>query len=163
MRGWASRCLTPGVYVSGALAWLTVVLCFDPDHLIRRLALTSLSLGGPGAMIALPKSQDELYVRWFSIPPGALVLWADPVDLGNIGLAAENLSMGHLANRPQEPSLRGEPCVVFVRSQECGGGPFMAMLLFLGIYIVRAGRVDLSGAVIHRDSLSLFLLHSDGQ
>jgi O-antigen ligase len=73
-------------------------------------------------------------------------------------LLAPNLSM-HLATDAQEPALAGNWRGSFGHKNMAAG--VMAMLLFLGIYVVRSGAL-LSGAAIVGLS-SLFLLYSAGK
>jgi O-antigen ligase len=103
-------------------------------------------------LMLLPKSQDEL-MRWFSI--AALLLLA-VCYLGI--LLAPNLSI-HLATDIQEPQLAGNWRGAFGHKNVAAS--VMAMLVFLGIYVVRSG-AWISGAVIIALS-SLFLLYSAGK
>jgi O-antigen ligase len=97
----------------------------------------------------LPKSQSEL-MRWFSI--AALVLLA----VCYLGLLlAPNLSI-HLATDVQEQMLAGNWRGSFGHKNVAAA--VIAMLLFIGIYIIRSG-AWLSGAVIIVLA-SLFLLYS---
>jgi O-antigen ligase len=151
MRGLASL-MTPGLVMFGSWLCLTVVLSLDPGTSIRRLALSVFVIAVAAAMMLLPKSQNEL-MRWFSI--AALVLLAT-CYLGI--LLAPNLSI-HLATDAQEPGLAGNWRGSF--GHKNGAAAMMAMLLFLGIYIVRSG-AWISGAAII-GLASLFLLNSAGK
>jgi O-antigen ligase len=151
IRGLASL-LTPGFVLFGAWICVTVALSLDPATSIRRFALTAAVLVVAAAMMLLPKSQNQL-MRWFSI--AALVLLA----VCYLGLLlAPQLSM-HLATDAQEPALAGNWRGSFGHKNTAAA--VMAMLLFLGIYIVRSG-ATLSGAAIIALA-SLFLLYSAGK
>jgi O-antigen ligase len=129
-----------------------VVLSLDPGTSIRRFALTACVIAVASTLMLLPKSQAEL-TRWFSI--AALALLA----ICYLGiLLAPNLSI-HLATDAQEPGLAGNWRGSFGHKNEAAA--VMAMLLFLGIYIVRSGGW-LSGAAI-LCLASLFLLYSAGK
>jgi O-antigen ligase len=131
---------------------VTIVLSLDPATSIRRFALTACVVVTAAALMLLPKSQNEL-MRWFSI--AALVLLA----VCYLGIVfAPNLSI-HLATDPQEPGLAGNWRGSFGHKNEAAA--MMAMLLFLGIYIIRCG-AWISGAVIIGFS-ALFLLYSAGK
>ena len=151
MRGLASL-LTPGFVLFGSWLLLTVVLSLDPSTSIRRFALTAFVIAVAAATMLLPKSQNEL-MRWFSI--AALVLLAT-CYLGI--LLAPNLSI-HLATDAQEPGLAGNWRGSFGHKNVAAA--MMAMLLFLGIYIVRCG-AWISGAAIVCLA-SLFLWNSAGK
>ena len=137
LRGLASL-LTPGFLLFGSWICLTVVLSLDPGTSIRRFALTAFVMAVTAAMMLLPKSQNEL-MRWFSI--AALVLLAT-CYLGI--LLAPQLSI-HLATDAQEPALAGDWRGTFGHKNMAAA--MMVMLLFLGIYVFRAGAL-LSGAAI---------------
>jgi O-antigen ligase len=151
MRGLATL-LTPGYILFGVWIVATVVLSLDPGTSIRRLALTACVIVVAASVMLLPKSESEL-MRWFSI--AALVLLA-VCYLGI--LLAPNLSM-HLATDAQEPHLAGNWRGSFGHKNLAAA--VMAMLLFLGIYILRSG-AWLSGTAIIGLS-SLFLLYSAGK
>jgi O-antigen ligase len=130
----------------------SVLLSLDPSTSIRRFALTISVTAVAATLPLLPKTPNEL-MRWFSI--AALALLA----VCYLGLLlAPNLSI-HLATDAQEPALAGNWRGSFGHKNNAAG--VMAMLLFLGIYIVRSG-AWLSGAVIVGLS-SLFLLYSAGK
>jgi O-antigen ligase len=144
--------LTPGFILFGAWIAATVVLSLDPSTSIRRFALTICVITVAAALLLLPKTQNEL-MRWFSI--AALALLA----VCYLGLLlAPNLSI-HLATDAQEPALAGNWRGSFGHKNMAAG--VMAMLLFLGIYVVRSG-AWLSGAIII-GLTSLFLLYSAGK
>jgi O-antigen ligase len=151
MRGLTSL-LTPAFVLFGSWLCLTVVLSLDPSTSIRRFALAVFVVVVVAAMMLLPKSQNEL-MRWFSI--AALVFLAT-CYLGI--LLAPNLSI-HLATDAQESGLAGNWRGVFGHKNMAAA--IMAMLLFLGIYIVRSGAWISGGAII--GLASLFLLYSAGK
>jgi O-antigen ligase len=144
--------LSPGYVLFGGWTAATVLLSLDPSTSIRRFALTGCVAAVAATLMLLPKSRNEL-MRWFSI--AALTLLA----VCYLGLLlAPNLSM-HLATDAQEPALAGNWRGSFGHKNMAAG--VMAMLLFLGVYVVRSG-ARLSGAVIVALS-SLFLLYSAGK
>jgi O-antigen ligase len=150
-RGFASL-LTPGFVLFGVWMAVSVVLSLDPDASIRRFALTACVIVVAASLMLLPKSERELK-RWLSI--AALGLLA-VCYLGI--LLAPNLST-HLATDAQEQALAGDWRGSF--GHKNAAAAVMTMLLFLGIYIVRAGGW-LSGAVII-GLAALFLLCSAGK
>jgi O-antigen ligase len=144
--------LSPGYLLFGGWTVATVLLSLDPGTSIRRFALTACVTAVAATLMLLPKSQNEL-MRWFSI--AALALLA----ICYLGLLlAPNLSI-HLATDAQEPALAGNWRGSFAHKNNAAG--VMAMLLFLGIYVVRSG-AWLSGAAIVVLA-SLFLLYSAGK
>jgi O-antigen ligase len=144
--------LSPGYILFGAWIVATVVLSLDPATSVRRLALIVSVTAVAATLLLLPKNQNEL-MRWFSI--AALTLLA----VCYLGLLlVPNLSI-HLATDAQEPALAGNWRGVFGHKNNAAG--VMAMLLFLGIYIVRSG-AWLSGVVIVGLAL-LFLFYSAGK
>ena len=123
------------------------MLSLDPGTSIRRLALTACVITVAAAMMLLPKSQHEL-MRWFSI--AALALLA----ICYLGiLLAPNVSI-HLATDTQEPQLAGDWRGSFGHKNMAAA--VMAMLLFLGIYIIRSGAWMTGVAIIGLSSLFLF-------
>jgi O-antigen ligase len=151
MRGLATL-LSPVYLLFGGWICTTVLLSLDPATSIKRLALTVCVIAVAGTLMLLPKSQNEL-MRWFSI--AALGLLA----ICYLGLLfAPNLSI-HLATDLQEPGLAGSWRGSFGHKNEAAA--VMAMLLFLGIYIVQSG-AWLSGIAII-GLASLFLLYSAGK
>jgi O-antigen ligase len=144
--------LSPAYVLFAGWIVATVVLSLDPSTSIRRFALTASVAAVAATLVLLPKSQTEL-MRWFSI--AALMLLA----VCYLGLLlAPNLSI-HLATDAQEPALAGNWRGSFGHKNLAAG--VMAMLLFLGVYIVRSG-AWLSGAAII-GLASLFLLYSAGK
>ncbi len=151
VRGLATL-LTPAYLLFGGWIVAMVVLSLDPATSVKRFALTACVIAVTATVMLLPKSQNEL-VRWFSI--AALLLLA----VSYLGiLLAPNLSI-HLATDIQEPQLAGNWRGAFGHKNVAAS--VMAMLVFLGIYIVRSG-AWISGAVIIALS-SLFLLYSAGK
>ena len=144
--------LTPLHVLFGGWIVVTVALSLDPSTSIKRLALTACVIAAAASLMLLPKSLNEL-MRWFSI--AALVLLA-VCYLGI--LLAPQLSI-HLATDIQEPQLAGNWRGSFGHKNVAAS--VMAMLVFLGIYIVRSG-AWLSGAAII-GLASLFLLYAAGK
>lgn len=146
MRGLASL-LTPSFMLFGAWISVTVVLSFDPGTSIRRFALTACVIAVTATMMLLPKSQNEL-MRWFSI--AALSLLA----VCYLGILLAPQFSTHLATDLQEPLLAGNWRGAFGHKNVAAG--VMAMLLFLGIYVVRSGAWISGGAIVGLSSLFLF-------
>jgi O-antigen ligase len=144
--------LSPAYILFGGWIFATVVLSLDPGTSIRRFAAMVCVTAVAATLMLLPKTQDEL-ARWVSI--AALALLA----ICYLGLLlAPNLSM-HMATDAQEPALAGNWRGSFGHKNVAAA--MMAMLLFLGIYIVRSG-AWLSGIAIIGLS-SLFLQYSAGK
>jgi O-antigen ligase len=107
-----------------------VLISLDPSTSVRRFALTACVITVTSVMMLLPKSQGEL-VRWFGI--AALLLLA----ICYLGVVlAPNLSI-HLASDTQEPLLAGDWRGAFGHKNVASA--MMAMMLFVGIYVARAG------------------------
>jgi O-antigen ligase len=139
------------VLLTGWLS-LTVVLSSDPSTSIKRLALSMFVSLVAATLLLLPKSQDEL-MRWLRTT--ALVL----IALCYLGiLLLPKLSL-HLATDIQEPHLAGDWRGLFGHKNIAAA--MMAMMLFLGISFIRAGR-RLSGAAVVALS-SLFMLGAEGK
>jgi O-antigen ligase len=125
-----STLLTPSFVLLGGWIVATVLLSQDPGTSVRRLALTACVIAVAAAIMLLPKSQHEL-MRWFSI--AALVL----LVVCYLGiLLAPNVSI-HLVSDTHEPQLAGDWRGLFGHKNMAAG--IMAMLLFIGIYVVRSG------------------------
>ena len=144
--------LSPALVLFAGWLCFTVLLSFDPSTSIRRFALTAFVVAVAASLPLLAKSQQEL-MRWFGI--AALVLLA-VCYLGI--LLAPKLSI-HLATDLQEPGLAGNWRGSFGHKNVASG--IMAMLLFVGIYVLRAGGV-LSGLAIV-GLVSLFMQYSAGK
>jgi O-antigen ligase len=148
IRGLATL-LTPAYVLFGGWIVVTVVLSLDPSTSVKRFALTACVIAVAATLPLLAKSQGEL-MRWFSI--AALALLA----ICYLGiLLVPNLSI-HLATDIQEPQLAGNWRGAFGHKNVAAS--VMAMLVFLGIYIVRSG-ARLSGAAV-AVLASLFLLNT---
>lgn len=151
MRGLATL-LSPAFVLFVGWLCITVLLSFDPGTSVRRFTITACVIAVTAALPLLAKSQAEI-MRWLSI--AALVLLAT-CYLGI--LLAPHLSI-HQATDPQEPGLAGNWRGSF--GHKNGAAAVMAILMFLGIYFIRAGGWILGIAVI---SLSLlFLLYAGGK
>jgi O-antigen ligase len=147
-----STLFTPGFILFGAWMVASVVLSLDPGTSIRRFVLTTCVIVVAASMLLLPKSERQL-MHWFGV--AALALLA-VCYLGI--LLAPNLSM-HLATDTQEPQLAGNWRGTFGHKNLAAG--VMAMLVFLGICIVRSG-AWLSGVAVLALA-SLFLLNTAGK
>jgi O-antigen ligase len=151
MRALASL-LSRAHMVVGGWVMVTVLLSLDPATSIKRFALTACVIGVTATLMLLPKSQNEL-MRWFSIAALGLL------TICYLGiLLVPHLSI-HQITDAQEPLLAGNWRGSFGHKNEAAA--IMAMLLFLGIYIVRSG-AWLSGAAVV-GLASLFLLYSAGK
>src|SRR5262249_11429728 len=145
--------IAPGYLLfAGWTAAVGVMLSSDPSTSLKRFALTACVTSVAAMLMLLPKSQSEL-ARWIGI--AALILLAT-CYLGIV--FAPNLSM-HTAFDTQEPHLAGDWRGVFGHKNVAAA--VMAMLLFMGIYIVRAGARLLGAAVIVL--ASLFLMKCAGK
>ena len=151
MRGLATL-VTPSFMLFGAWICVTVVLSFDPGTSIRRFALTVCVIAVTASMMLLPKSQNEL-MRWFSIAALGLL------GVCYLGILLAPQYSTHLATDLQEPLLAGNWRGVFGHKNVAAG--VIAMVLFLGISIVRSG-AWISGAAIIGLS-ALFLLYAAGK
>lgn len=135
--------------------WTTavgVVLSGDPSTSLKRFALTACVTSVAAMLMLLPKSQSEL-ARWLGI--AALILLA-ACYLGIV--FAPPLAM-HTAFDTQEPHLAGDWRGVFGHKNVAAA--VMAMLLFLGIFVARAGARLLGTAVIVL--AALFMLKCAGK
>ena len=144
--------LSPGYMLFGGWIVANVMLSLDPSTSIRRLALTTFVTAVAATLLLLPKTQHQL-MRWISV--AALALLA-VCYLGI--LLVPHLSI-HLATDVQEPALAGNWRGPFGHKNNAAG--VMAMLLFLGIYVIRSG-AWLSGVAIAALA-SLFLFYSAGK
>jgi len=152
MRGLASL-LTPGYLL--LIGWIVasgVLLSTDPSISIKRFALTASVSAVAAMLLLLPKTQSEL-ARWLGL--AALVLLA----VCYLGVVfAPQLSL-HMATDIQEPHLAGDWRGAFGHKNVAAA--VMAMLLFVAIYVVRAGAPVLGASV---GLLALvFLLNSAGK
>jgi O-antigen ligase len=151
MRGLATL-LSPGYILFGGWIFATVILSLEPGTSIKRFALTVCVTAVAASLMLLPKSRNEL-VRWVSTAAMALLA------VCYLGLLlAPNLSI-HLATDAQEPALAGDWRGSFGHKNMAAA--MMAMLLFLGVYVVRSG-AWLSGVIIV-GLASLFLLNAEGK
>ena len=151
IRGLATL-LSPSFLLFAGWLCVTVLLSFDPSTSIRRFSLTVCVIAVTASLPLLVKSQAEI-MRWLSI--AALVLLAT-CYLGI--LLAPHLTI-HLATDPQEPGLAGNWRGSFGHKNVAAA--VMAMLLFLGIYLARAGSRLLGAAVIVL--ASVFLMKCAGK
>src|SRR4051812_24130415 len=147
-----STLLTPAFTLFGGWVVVSVVLSQDPDTSVRRLALTICVVTVAAAIMLLPKSQHEL-MRWFSL--AALALLA-ACYLGI--LLGPDVSI-HLTTDVHEPQLAGDWRGVFGHKNIAAG--MMAMLVFIGVYVLRSG-AWMSGLVTILLSF-VFLLNTAGK
>jgi O-antigen ligase len=152
LRGLGTLDAPGSLLFAGWTAAAGVLLSSDPSTSLKRFALTACVTSVAAMLMLLPKSQSEL-ARWLGA--AALILLA-ACYLGIV--FAPNLSM-HTAFDTQEPHLAGDWRGVFGHKNVAAA--VMAMLLFMGIYVTRAGARLLGGAVIVL--ASLFLLKCAGK
>lgn len=150
-RGLASLLTMPYILFAGWLL-LTSLYSSDPGTSMRRFTLTACVLAVAASMPLLARSQHEL-MRWFSV--AALGLLAACY----LGLLLAPYFSIHQVTDPQEPLLAGDWRGTFGHKNVAAG--IMAMLLFLGIWIVRWG-AWISGAAII-GLATLFLFHAGGK
>jgi O-antigen ligase len=145
--------IAPGYLLfAGWTAAVGILLSSDPSTSLKRFALTACVTSVAAMLMLLPKSQSEL-ARWLGI--AALIL------LGSCYLGilfAPPLAM-HTAFDTQEPHLAGDWRGVFGHKNVAAA--VTAMVLFMGIYVARAGARLLGAAVIVL--ASLFLLKCAGK
>ena len=119
-----------GFIFFGGWIVLSVLISLDPSTSIRRFALTACVITVTAVMMLLPKSQGEL-ARWLAT--AALLLLA----ICYLGvMLVPHLSI-HLATDTQEPHLAGDWRGAFGHKNVAAA--MMAMMLFVGLYVARAG------------------------
>jgi len=151
IRGLATLLTAPFLLFAGWLLF-TSVMSSDPNTSMRRFVLTTCVIAVAASMPLLARSQHEL-MRWFSVAALGLLVTC------YVGLLlAPHLSM-HLITDPLEPFLAGAWRGTFGHKNVAAG--IMAMLLFLGIWIARAGGW-ISGATIIALA-TLFLFYAAGK
>jgi O-antigen ligase len=151
MRGFITL-LSPGYILFGSWLIVTVLVSGERATSARRLVLTICVVAVAASLLLLPKGQAELK-RWLAI--AILTLLA----LCYLGLLlVPNLSI-HLATDAQEPALAGAWRGSFGHKNMAAG--MMSMILFLGIYVFRAGSRYAGGMAV---GLALvFLLNTGGK
>ena len=123
--------IAPGYLLfAGWTAAVGVLLSSDPSTSLKRFALTGCVTAVAAMLMLLPKSQGEL-ARWIGI--AALILLATCY----LGIVSRRILSMHTAFDTQEPHLAGDWRGVFGHKNVAAA--VMAMLLFLGIYVARAG------------------------
>lgn len=150
-RGFATL-FSPGYLALGGWVAATVVMSHEPGTSARRFVLTLCVAAVAASLMLLPKTQTELR-RWLAI----VVLTLLAVCYLGL-LLVPNLSI-HLATDAQEPALAGAWRGSFGHKNMAAG--MMAMLLFLGIYVIRAGSW-LSGGIAVGLTL-IFLINTEGK
>jgi len=122
--------LSRGYLVLGGWIAVSVVLSIEPGTSIRRLALTGCVIVVTATLPLLARSTHEL-MRWFSVAALAFLI------ICYLGvLLVPHLSM-HLATDAQEPALAGDWRGSFGHKNIAAA--VMAMLVFIGVYVARAG------------------------
>jgi O-antigen ligase len=144
--------ISPGFIVFGGWIAMSVVLSSDPGTSMRRAVATLLVAAVTASLMLLPKSQSEL-ARWFGISAlGLLVVCYLGV------LIVPHLSI-HLASDLQEQQLAGDWRGSFGHKNVAAG--VMAMLLFIGIYVLQSGAWIAGTAILALSSV--FLLNTTGK
>jgi O-antigen ligase len=151
IRGLATLWSWQWILLAGAIL-ASVVLSTDPATSLKRLMLTACVAAVTATLMLLPKTQSEL-ARWLSA--AALVLLA----VCYLGILLAPYYAIHQTTDTQEPHLAGDWRGCFGHKNEAAA--VMAMLLFVGIYAMRAG-ARLSGAAIVALA-SVFLLNCAGK
>jgi O-antigen ligase len=144
--------ISPGFIVFGGWIAMSVVLSSDPGTSMRRAVATLLVAAVTASLMLLPKNQSEL-ARWFGI--SALGLLA-VCYLGV--LIVPHLSI-HLVSDLQEQQLAGDWRGSFGHKNVAAG--MMAMLLFIGIYVLRSGAWIAGIAILALSAV--FLLNTTGK
>jgi O-antigen ligase len=147
-----STLVSPGHLAFGGWIVATVVMSLEPYTSVRRFVLALCVTAVTASLMLLPKTQAELR-RWLAI---AILALLAVCYLGL--LLVPNLSI-HMATDVQEPALAGAWRGVFGHKNMAAG--MMAMLLFLCIYVIRAGSW-LSGGIAFALAL-LFLINTEGK
>jgi O-antigen ligase len=151
VRGFATL-LSPGYLAIGGWIAVMVVMSIEPGTSARRLVLALCVAAVAASLMLLPKTQIELR-QWLA---AAILALLAVCYLGV--LLVPNLSI-HMATDAQEPLLAGAWRGVFGHKNMAAG--MMAMLLFLGIYVIRAGS-SLAGGIAVGLTL-LFLINTEGK
>jgi O-antigen ligase len=150
-RGFATL-VSPGYLMFGGWISAAVVMSLEPGTSARRFVLALCVIAVAASLMLLPKTQTELR-RWLAI---AILTLLAVCYLGL--LLAPNLSI-HLATDAQEPALAGDWRGVFGHKNVAAG--MMAMLLFLEIYVIRAGSWLAGGIAVALTFL--FLINTEGK
>ena len=141
-----------GFVLFGGWIVLSVLISLDPGTSLRRFVLTACVITVTAVMMLLPKSQGEL-ARWLAT--AALLLLA----ICYLGvMLVPHLSI-HLATDTQEPHLAGDWRGAFGHKNVASA--MMAMMLFIGIYVARAG-ARLPGIAIFALA-AFFLFKAEGK
>jgi O-antigen ligase len=151
LRGFATL-LSPGYLALGGWIVAAVLTSLEPATSERRFVLTLCVAAVAASLMLLPRTQSELR-HWLAI---AILTLLAVCYLGL--LLAPNLSI-HLATDAQEPALAGDWRGVFGHKNMAAG--MMAMLLFLSIYIIRAGSWLSGGIAV--GLILLFLVNTEGK
>ncbi len=150
-RGFATL-LSPGYLALGGWIAVMTVMSIEPGTSARRLVLALCVAAVAASLMLLPKNQTELRY-WLAT---AILALLAVCYLGV--LLVPNLSV-HLATDAQEPALAGAWRGVFGHKNMAAG--MMAMLLFLGIYVIRAGSALVGGIAV--GLTLLFLVNTEGK
>ena len=144
--------LTPGWLLLAGAILVSVVLSTDPATSVKRLALTGSVAAVAATLMLLPKSETQL-ARWFSAAALGLLV------VCYLGVMFAPYFSIHQITDTQEPHLAGDWRGCFGHKNVAAA--VMAMLLFIGIYVMRSGAL-LSGAAV-LVLASVFLLNCAGK
>jgi O-antigen ligase len=144
--------ISPGFLLFGGWICMSVLLSSDPGTSMRRVVATLLVAVVTASLMLLPKNQTEL-ARWFGI--SALGLLA----VCYLGILVVPHLSTHSAGDLMEQQLAGDWRGSFGHKNVAAG--MMAMLLFIGIYVLRSG-AWITGAAILALS-ALFLVNTTGK
>ncbi|HET7888062.1 MAG TPA: O-antigen ligase [Bradyrhizobium sp.] len=144
--------LSPGYLAMGGWITVMVAMSIEPGTSARRFVLAMSVAAVAASLMLLPRNQTELR-NWLAT---AILTLLTACYLGF--LLVPNLSI-HLATDAQEPALAGAWRGVFGHKNMAAG--MMAMLLFLSIFIMRAGSW-LAGGIAAGLTL-LFLINTEGK
>ena len=150
-RGYATL-LSPAYLALGAWIVATVLWSIEPGTSGRRFVLAVCVVAVASSLMLLPKTQAELR-HWLA---AAILTLLAVCYLGV--LLVPNFSV-HLATDAQEPLLAGAWRGVFGHKNMAAG--MMAMLLFLSIYLMRAGSGLVGGIAV--GLTFLFLVNTEGK
>lgn len=144
--------LVPGLMLFAAWMVISVLLSLDVGTSLRRFTLTACVIAIAATMILLPKSESEL-VRWLATITLVTLL------VCYLGLFLAPYFSIHQATDAQEPHLAGDWRGAF--GHKNAAAAMMAIISYIGIYIIRRGAF-VSGIAI-AGLATLFLFCSGGK
>src|SRR6202012_2649193 len=144
--------ISPGFLLFGGWICMSVLLSSDPGTSMRRVVATLLVAVVTASLMLLPKNQTEL-ARWFGI--SALGLLA----VCYLGILVVPHLSTHSAGDLMEQQLAGDWRGSFGHKNVAAC--MMAMLLFIGIFVLRSGAWVASIAILALSSV--FLVNTSGK